>query len=145
MSIKQIAGTITVLVVSMLSAAAIAGDDDGLATVLRQVVERNLAAFNQEDAAGALSFIHTKSPEYGATKGALPAQFEALDARTELVRFQYIGHDDEFAVARVKLKTVDQSGEPFATNVMDTITIFHQEDGIWKYWSDHILGVELVQ
>ena len=49
MSIKQIAGTITVLVVSMLSAAAIAGDDDGLATVLRQVVERNLAAFNQED------------------------------------------------------------------------------------------------
>ena len=68
-----------------------------------------------------------------------------LDARTELVGFHYIGHDDEFAVARVKLQTVDQSGEPFSANVIDTITIFHQEDGVWKYWSDHILGVELVQ
>jgi hypothetical protein len=68
-----------------------------------------------------------------------------LDAQTELVGFQYIGHDDEFAVARVKLKTVEQSGEPFSANVLDTITVFHQEDGVWKYWSDHLLGVELVQ
>jgi hypothetical protein len=30
-------------------------------------------------------------------------------------------------------------------NVLDTITDFHQEGGVWKYWSDHLLGVELVQ
>lgn len=145
MSIKQIACITAILMVSVFSETVSASDDEGLATILREVVEQNLAAYNREDAAGAMSFIHTKSPEYSTTQGALPGQFEVLDAQTELVGFQYIGHDDEFAVARVKLRTVDKSGEPFSANVLDTITVFHQEDGVWKYWSDHILGVELVQ
>jgi hypothetical protein len=145
MSIKQIVCVTALVMFSVFSETAGASGDDGLAGVLREVVEQNLAAYNREDAAGAMTFIHTKSPEYGTTQGALPAQFEALDTQTELVGFQYIGHDDEFAVARVKLKTVEQSGEPFSANVLDTITVFHQEDGVWKYWSDHLLGVELVQ
>jgi hypothetical protein len=145
MSMKQIACIAAILMLFVFSERAGAGEDGGLSAVLRQVVEQNLAAYNREDVAGAMSFVHTKSPEYGSTQGALPGQFEVLDARAELVGFHYIGHDDEFAVARVKLQTVDQSGEPFSANVIDTITIFHQEDGVWKYWSDHILGVELVQ
>jgi hypothetical protein len=145
MSIKQIVCVTALVMISVFSGTAGASGDDGLAGVLREVVEQNLAAYNREDPAGAMTFIHTKSPEYGTTQGALPAQFEALDTQTELVGFQYIGHDDEFAVARVKLKTVEQSGEPFSANVLDTITVFHQEDGVWKYWSDHLLGVELVQ
>ena len=145
MSIKQIACITAILMVSVFSETVSASDDGGLAAVLREVVEQNLAAYNREDVVGAMSFIHTKSPEYSTTEGALPGQFEVLDAQTELVGFQYIGHDDEFAVARVKLRTVDKSGEPFSANVLDTITVFHQEDGVWKYWSDHILGVELVQ
>ena len=59
--------------------------------------------------------------------------------------FRYIGHDDEFAVARVMLKTVGRSGPPLAANVLDTMTVFHQEDGEWKYWSNHILGVDLLK
>jgi hypothetical protein len=145
MSIKQIVCVTALVMISVYSGTAGASGDDGLAGVLREVVEQNLAAYNREDPAGAMTFIHTKSPEYGTTQGALPAQFKALDTQTELVGFQYIGHDDEFAVARVKLKTVEQSGEPFSANVLDTITVFHQEDGVWKYWSDHLLGVELVQ
>ncbi len=145
MSMKQIVCATALVMLSVFSETAGASEDDGLAAVLRQVVEQNLAAYNREDVAGAMNFIHTKSPEYSTTQGALPGQFEALDAQTELVGFQYIGHDDEFAVARVKLKTVEKSGEPFSANVLDTITVFHQEDGVWKYWSDHLLGVELVQ
>ena len=145
MSIKQIACVAAVLLLSAAGNAATAGDDDGLAPVLRQVVEQNLAAYNREDPAAAMKLVHTKSPEYDGTQAALPAQFEVMDARGELVGFSYLGHDDEFAVARVKLKTVDTSGEAFSANVVDTITVFHQEDGVWKYWSDHILGVELVQ
>jgi hypothetical protein len=75
----------------------------------------------------------------------LPNQFNGLDARTDLASFRYIGHDDEFAVARVQLKTVAQLGDAFANNVLDTITMFHQENGVWKYWSHHVLGVRLVQ
>jgi len=132
------------------SATAVAGvagadDDEGLTRVLRQVVVDNLAAFNGEDVSATMQSIHSKSPEYTSMQQALPNQFSALDARTELVSFRYIGHDDEFAVARVKLKTVDESDEQFMANVLDTITIFHQEDGAWKYWSNHVLGVEPVK
>ena len=145
MSSKQIACVAAVLLLTVAGDASAAGHDDGLGPVLRQVVEGNLAAYNREDPMAAMEFVHSKSPEYGTTQAALKGQFEVMDARSELVGFTYIGHDDEFAVARVKLKTMDKSGEDFSTNVIDTITVFHQEDGVWKYWSDHILGVELVQ
>jgi hypothetical protein len=29
--------------------------------------------------------------------------------------------------------------------MIDTIAVFHQEDGTWKYWSHHVLGVEIVE
>lgn len=145
MSMKQLVFATAILGLSVFGEAASASEDQGLAGVLRQVVEQNLAAFNREDVAGTMNFVHTKSPEYESTQAALSDEFELLDARTELVDFHYIGHDDEFAVARVKLKTLDQSEEPFAANVLDTITVFHQENGVWKHWSNHILGVELIQ
>ena len=145
MSIKQIACVTAILAISIVSHTSRASDEGGLGDVLRQVVEQNLAAINSEDLAGAMSRIHTKSPEYDSTQEALPVQFAVLDTRTQLVDFRFIGHDDEFAVARVKLKTVEQSAELFSPNVLDMIAVFHQENGVWKYWSDHILGVELGQ
>lgn len=141
---KQIS-VIGILALSMVAGVAGAGDSKELTTLLRQVVENNLAAYNQEDVSTTMRSIHTKSPEYTKMQQALPNQFGAMDTRTELVRFRLIGHDDEFAVARVKLKTVDQSGEPFVPNVLDTMTVFHQENGIWKFWSAHVLGVQLMQ
>ncbi len=134
-----------ILVLSMITGTVIAGSDDGLEAAFRQLMEDKLAAFNREDVSGTMRYVHTKSPEYGSTQGVLPDQFEALDARTELVDLHYMGHDDEFAVARVKLKTVNASEEPFEANVLDTIVLFHLEDGVWKYWSNHILGAEFVQ
>jgi len=142
---KQIGFITAILLLSMVAGTAGAGDEGGLSATLRQVVENNLAAHNREDMSGTMQSIHTKSPDYTNMKQALPNQFSTQDARTELVSFHYIGHDDEFAVARVAYKTVDQSEEPFVTNVLDTITVFHQEDGTWKYWSNHVLGVEMVQ
>ena len=133
------------LVLSMVTGTAVAGNDDGLEATFRQLVENKLAAFNREDVSATMQYIHTKSPEYGSTQEVLSGQFQVLDARTELVDLRYMGHDDEFAVARVKFKTVNQSGEPFEANVLDTIAVFHLEDGVWKYWSDHILGAEFVR
>ncbi len=133
------------LLLSMVAGAAGANDEDGLTATLRQVVENHLVAYNGEDMSATLRSIHTKSPDYPGMRQVLMNQFGTLDARTELVGFRYIGHDDEFAVARVKLRTVDESDEPFMANVLDTITIFHQENGTWKYWSNHVLGVKPVQ
>ena len=142
---KQIVCSLGNVVLSLLAVPAGAGQDQGLADALRGVVEDNLAAFNREDVQGTMQTIHSKSPEYASMQQALPNQFTGLDARTELAGFHYIGHDDEFAVARVKFKTVEQSDEPFTSNVLDTITVFHQEGGSWKYWSNHVLGVDIVQ
>ncbi len=140
--IKLIMGVALLLMVAGL---AMADEHDTLAAALKQVVEESLAAFNSENVAATLRSVHTKSPAYDTMQAALPNQFNGLDARTELASFRYIGHDDEFAVARVQLKTVAQPGDAFANNVLDTITMFHQENGVWKYWSYHILGVRLVQ
>ena len=73
-------------------------------------------------------------------RDALPRQFGALDTRTELERFSYIGHDDELAVARVQYRTVGGTANPFMNNILDTVTVFHQEDGTWKYWDNYVLG-----
>lgn len=128
-----------ILLLAFAAGSADAGNDRGLAATLRQVVEDNLASYHREDVSATLGSIHTESPAYASMRKALPNQFGALDARTELKSFQYIGHDEEFSVAWVKFKTVGRSGPPIAANVLDTMTVFHQEDGEWKYWSNHIL------
>jgi hypothetical protein len=92
-----------------------------------------------------MSYVHSKSPDYESTQAALPAQFEELDVTTELVEFTYIGHDDEFAVARVRAKTADGPGNAFTDNTVDVIVIFHQENGAWKLWGDEILGTAIGQ
>jgi hypothetical protein len=55
-----------------------------------------------------------------------------------------MGHDDEFAVARVKTRTTGQPGSDFVTNVTDAVVLFHQENGTWKLWSEKIIAVEIV-
>ena len=139
------AGIICTMMLSMIACVAVSGDDIELTAQLRQVVESNLAAFNRKDVSATMQSIHTKSPDYTNMQQVMPNLLRDMDVQTELVSFRYIGRDDEFAVARVKLKTLDESGNPFTANILDTITIFYQEDGIWKYWSEHILGVEILR
>jgi hypothetical protein len=120
-------------------------DDEALAAALRKVVEGNFAAYNKEDLAASMALIDTKSPDYETTKAALLSQFKDLDVTTELVSFTYIGHDDEFAVARIKAKTVGKPSSTFANNTVDAIVLFHQENGAWKLWGEDILGVQIPQ
>ena len=54
-----------------------------------------------------------------------------------------MGHDDEFAVARIKAKTTGKPGSGFADNTVDAIVLFHQENGQWKLWSEDILGIDV--
>ena len=118
---------------------------DPLAETLRKVVDDNAAAFNKEDLAATMSSVATKSPDYQTTKDDLTALFAAQDVKAEVVGFTYIGHDDEFALARVKTKSVaSPKSASFADNTIDSITVFHQENGVWKLWTEDVLGVELL-
>src|SRR5262245_27489243 len=127
-----------------LAFAAAVQAADPLAGALEQVSKDQIAAFNKEDVAATMGYAHPKSPTFDEAKASLTSEFADIDAKAELVSFQYIGHDDEFAVARVKVK-VRSSAEGFDDNVVDTITIFHQEGGKWKVWDAYLVGGQLVK
>jgi hypothetical protein len=109
------------------------------------VVENNLRAYDAEDVEGVVRLVHTQSPEYGPTKDEVVGQFRVLDLTPKLVAFEYMGHEDEFAVARVKIKLEGPPGSVFVNNTTDSIVLFHQEGGLWKLWTDEVLGVEFEQ
>lgn len=135
-----------VQVAALLGRAAAAGaTDDKLAATLRGVVQDNLRAYDAEDADGAMRSVHTRSPQYEPTRAALPEQFQDLDVTAKLTDFRYMGHDDEFAVARVKIQVEGPSGSVFVNNTTDDIVLFHQEGGIWKLWTNEVLGVDFEQ
>jgi len=132
------------IVALLLPGACLAHEDPALAATLRGVLASHLQAYDDEDVDRTLREVHTKSPEYDRTKGELASQLAAHDLRIELVSFRFLGHDDEFAVARTKTKFVGSGGSSFQDNVVDGITVFHQESGAWKLWSDEVLGVEFL-
>jgi hypothetical protein len=134
---------VAALVLLGFSATHARAEDDPLTAALRPVVAGNLAAYSREDVDATMSFVDSKSPDYESTKAALPAQFEQLDVKSELVDFKLIGHDDEFAVARVRFKSVGKPDSGFTDNTVDAIIVFHQENGAWKLWDESILGVEI--
>ena len=125
------------------SGASAGQDDDGLAEALRAVVAGQVAAYDKKDAAAAMSFVDTRSPDYDSTKAAIAEQFEGPAVSVEVADFDYIGHDDEFAVARVKLKSTAKQDSAFVANTVDSIMIFHVQDGAWKIWTEKVLGVDV--
>jgi hypothetical protein len=119
--------------------------DDKLAATLRGVVEENVRAYDARDTDAFLRTLHPQSAGYEATRAILSDQFREGDIKATLVDFRYIGHDDEFAIARVKTKTMAPPGSTdFQSNVTDSIMLFHLDPNsrTWKLWSDDVIGVQ---
>jgi len=119
--------------------------DDGLANALEKVSKEQIAAFNRKDVAATMAYAHTKSPTYDAARDTITAAFKDSNPQAEQVSFQYIGHDDEFAMARVKVKVTSPGTEGFQPNIVDTVTLFHEEGGSWKVWDVYLVGGALVK
>lgn len=130
------------LVLSTSSTAARA--DEALANALEKVSKDQIAAFNRKDADATMGYAYTKSPAYDEAKDALASLFSEADAKAEQVSFQYIGHDDEFAVARVKVKVTAKDAPGFQNNVVDALMIFHMEGGRWKVFDSYLLGSQVI-
>lgn len=131
------------LAVALGFAQAASSADPDLTATLRGTVEDNLRGYNAEDPEATLRAVHKSSPGYEATKAALAEQFQQFDVKATLVDFSYIGHDNEFVVARMKTRFEAPSGSGFNNSVVDSIVLFHQDGGVWKLWDDDVLGVEL--
>lgn len=137
------AGAAVVALLLSASATAFADkDDDSLADALRGAVTGQVAAYDKKDLTAAMSFVDTASPDYDSTKAAITEQFEGPEVSVQVADFKYIGHDDEFAVARVKLKSTGKPDSGFVDNTVDSIMIFHFQDGAWKIWTEKVLGVD---
>jgi hypothetical protein len=134
---------VAALVLLGSSASRALAEDDPLTAALRPVVVGHFAAYDREDVDATMGFVDSQSPDYESTKAALAGQFAQLDVKTELVDFTLMGHDSEFAVARVRFKTVGKAGGDFTDNTVDAIFLFHQENGAWKLWDESILGVDV--
>ena len=145
MNARTWASCVAVLVPLSLGAPAARAAEDPLAGSLRQVVVENLAAFNRKDVGATMSFVDTRSPDYGSTKDEIVEDFKSYDLTAELVGFTLIGHDDEFAVARDKTKTSAKPNSGFVNNTVDAIAIFHQENGTWKFWSQQVIDAKTLQ
>jgi hypothetical protein len=129
-------------------AGAARAAEDKLTTTLRGVVEENVRAYDARDTDAFLRTLHPQSPGFEATKAVLSDQFREGDIKVTLVDYRYIGHDDEFAVARVKMKTVAPPGSTgFQSNVTDSVVLFHRDEfaRAWKLWSEDVLGVKFEQ
>ena len=133
------------LAVALFAWAPATRADDGLANTLEKVSRDQIAAFNRKDVAATMSYAHTKSPTYDEGRDEITAAFKDSNPQAELVSFQYIGHDDEFALARVKVKVTSPGTEGFQPNLVDTVTLFHQEGGVWKVWDLYLVGGDLVK
>ena len=138
-----------IVAVAVLGIAGTAGAaDDKLATTLRGVIEENVRAYDARDTDAFLRTLHPQSPGYEATRAILSDQFREGDIKVTLVDYRYIGHDDEFAVARVKMKTVAPPGSTgFQSNITDSVVLFHRDEfaRAWKLWSEDVLGVKFEQ
>lgn len=138
---KFVAIVAAALLVSVWTPASHA--EDALASALEQVSKDQIAAFNRADVEATMAFAHTKSPTYDSARETITEYFKDQKLSAEQVSFQYIGHDDEFALARVKVKVTSPGAEGFQANTVDTVTLFHQEGGSWKVWDAYLVGGQL--
>ena len=117
---------------------------DDIAKVLHNVIKANFEAYEQEDIEKVMMTVHSKSPGFEATKQFSSQVFPVYDIKYELMNFKYISTEDEYALGRVKQKTIKVAGPEFKDNIIDSIVIFKQEAGSWKLWSQATLTLEYI-
>jgi len=109
---------------------------------LENVVKANCAANQKEDLVAAIATIHPKSSSYAGTEQISKQLFEALDLSYTMTGFHFIGRDETYAVARVKIRTSKSAGKiEFRDNTADFMITFRQDGTDWKVWSQNILEI----
>ena len=67
--------------------------------------------------------------------------FPAYDVKYELIDYQFIGEDSEYAYVKVKQRTKKISGPAFQDNEVEALFVFKQENGTWKLWTQANLSI----
>ncbi|MFH1459622.1 MAG: hypothetical protein ABIG64_04545 [Candidatus Omnitrophota bacterium] len=131
------------LIFANIMVAQTIGQED-MDFILRKVTVDNISACEKEDTAKIMDTIHTQSPGYLQTKAFSDQLFPLFDLKYELLNFRYLITDGDFALARVTQKTTKVSGPAFQDNILDSIFVYKQENGKWKFWSQVMLTIKYI-
>ena len=119
-------------------------EDKNVEAELKTLMMENIKATEAEDKSAMLATIHTESPNYAQTEILTTQMFGTYKLKYELLQFQYVGMEGEYAIARYKFSTKKVAGGEFKDNIVDSLHIFRQENGSWKIWSMAILEIEYI-
>ena len=111
---------------------------------IKKAILANFEHTQNEDAAAVMGDIHSQSPAYLATQQMLQQLFPAYNLTYELLNFEFIGKDNEYAYAKVKQRTTKISGPAFQNNEIDVLMIFKKENGLWKIWTQANLLISYI-
>jgi len=136
---KKSIQTILILLIGSINLFA----DD--ASDIKQVVLSNLKYTQNENLDKAIKTMHSKSPANLATKQMLEKLFPIYDLKYELVKYNYIAKDSDYAYVRILQKTTKLDGPAFRNNEIDALQVFKKENGSWKLWSQSNLGIKFLK
>ena len=125
---------LSLLLLSIASNADTASD-------IKQVVLDKLKYIQAEDIENSMATMHSQSPSYMATEEMLQQLLPIYDLKYEILKYSYIGEDDEYAYAKVLQKTSKISGPAFQTNKLEALQVFKKENGVWKLWTQANLSI----
>ena len=110
--------------------------------LIKEVIQINLKYCQEENLKGIMSTIHTKSVLYIPTKKFMKQLIPVYDLEYKLLKYEFIGQDEEYAYAKVLQSTKKISGKKFNNNELETLHIFKKEAGKWKLWSQASLSLK---
>jgi len=111
------------------------------ASDIEKAILDNLEHTQEEDMDAVMGDLHSQSPAYLQTQQFLQQLFPVYDLSYELLSYNFVAQDNEYAYARVKQRTSKVSGPQFQNNDIDMLVIFKQENGLWKLWTQANLSV----
>lgn len=131
-----------VFMLSLLLLSSVAHADT--ASSIKKAITNNIQHTFNEDEAAVMGDMHSQSPAYASTQNMLKQLFPLYDLKYELVRYEFVGADSEYAYAKVKQRTTKIKGPQFQNNELESLMIFKQENGIWKLWTQANLSVTYI-
>lgn len=110
--------------------------------LIRQVIDRNLDASQREDSKAYMATMHSQSLAWVPTKKAIQDIFGNYKLNYSLDQFHYITQENEYAYARVWMRTTKVSGPTFHNNKLEALIVFKQEGETWKIWSQANMQIQ---
>ena len=133
------------LLLSTLPTAQDASKTQDIALVeqLKDVIQRQFAAFEDEDIGEIEATFHPDAPTLAETLAFVEELAATYDLEYSVGKhWIYIGRDDEYAYARVEQETRKLSGPAFSDNAVDQVWVFRQFEGEWRVWSTGVLSID---